>query len=165
MAAAWMLAVASSPDLGKAEARCRPGESGPSLLVSVEGLKDRVGLIKLEVYPDNDAEFLSTETKLLAEGKVFRRVEERVPQSGPVALCARVPGPGSYSVVILHDRNSNHKFAFTVDGVAFPGNPKLGWSKPSAAAARLVAGAHITRTTVVLNYWRGFGMGPVAHGD
>ena len=72
-----------------------------------------------------------------------------------------MPGPGPYSVTLLHDRDSNHKFGFTVDGVGFAGNPKLHWSRPKAEATRLVAGNGITRTAIVLNYWHGLGMSPI----
>lgn len=41
----------TTPDLGKAGAACRPGESGPALIVVVDGLRDRKGLLKLELYP------------------------------------------------------------------------------------------------------------------
>ena len=99
----------STPDLGKAEGRCRSPEDGPSFLVSVEGLKDRRGLIKLEVYPDNDEDFLADDNKLVAAGKVFRRVEEPVPAAGPVQLCIRVPHAGKYAVSLLHDRDSQQE--------------------------------------------------------
>ena len=153
----------STPELGKAEGRCRSPETGPSFLVSVAGLKDRSGLIKVEVYPDNNTDFLADDNKLIAAGKVFRRVEIPAPRSGPVDLCIRVPAPGRYSVMVLHDRNSNHKFDLSIDGVGFAGNPKLGWSKPSAAAASTEAGHGPTPITVVMNYRHGlFSIGPVA---
>ena len=38
--------IRSTPDLGKAEGRCRSGESGPAFLVNVNGLKDRRGMLK-----------------------------------------------------------------------------------------------------------------------
>lgn len=145
----------SSPDLGKAEARCRAGESGPALLIGVEGLKDRRGRLKLEVYPSRDGEFLADDNVLLSQGKVFRRVEQGLPPDGPVQLCARVPGPGAYSVSLLHDRDSNRKFGLSVDGIGFTGNPRLRLAKPSAAATRIVAGAGLTRTAIVINYRQG----------
>jgi len=148
---------------GTVEGACSADEHGPALVVDITGFKDRRGLIKLEVYPPVDGEFLGTDTKLVAEGKTFRRVEERVPASGPVALCVKVPATGTYSVVVLHDRNSDHKFQWTSDGVGFPGNPHIGWGAPKAAAARISVGPHVTRTTVVLNYFRGFGMGPIGN--
>jgi uncharacterized protein (DUF2141 family) len=153
--------VASSPDLGKAEGRCRDHETGPALLIEVAGLKDRSGLIKAEVYPSNDADFLQDDNILINTGKVFRRVEYAVPANGTPTVCIRVPGPGAYSVILMHDRNANRKFNWREDGIGFPGNPHLGWSKPKATSARLVAGGDITRVRIVLNYAKGLGMAPL----
>ncbi len=155
--------VSSSPELGKAEGRCRANEEGPAILVDVDGLKDRRGQIKLEVYPANDDDFLADDNVLVSAGKVFRRVEQPIGPQGPVTLCVRVPGPGSYSIVVLHDRDGNHKFSWWADGVGFAGNPKLGWHKPSAEAARIIAGSGITRTTIVMNYRHGLGEAPLHH--
>ncbi|HJQ16557.1 MAG TPA: DUF2141 domain-containing protein [Allosphingosinicella sp.] len=152
----------SSPSLGIAEGRCRPAEPGPAIIVNVEGLKDRKGLLKLEVYPSNDQDFLVDDNLLIEQGKVFRRAEEPVPAHGPVALCVRVPQPGAYSLSLLHDRDSNRKFSFTSDGVGFPNNPSLGLSKPKAAAARVIAGAGRTSIDIVMNYRRGLlSFGPI----
>ena len=70
------VAVASSPSLGVAQGRCRPNEPGPALLVSIHGLRDRQGAIKLEVYPSNDRDFLADDNVLVNAGKIFRRVYE-----------------------------------------------------------------------------------------
>lgn len=153
--------IPSTPDLGKAEGRCRNDEPGPAVLVQVVGLKDRTGNLKLEVYPANDSDFLADDNILISAGKVFRRVEVPVPQSGPVSLCVRVPGPGAYALSLLHDRDRNRRFGWTVDGIGFSSNPRLGWSKPHAAAARMVAGGGLTRTTIVMNYRRGLGVAPL----
>jgi len=166
VAALPLLAVIILPhaDVGKAEGRCRLNEAGPALLVRVEGLKDRQGNLKLEVYPANDRDFLADDFTLVSAGKVFRRVEVPVPAASPVELCIRVPGPGTYSVSLLHDRDSDRKFDWPNDGVGFAGNPKLGWSKPRAAAAAVTAGAGLTRLTIVLNYHHGLGMSPLVKG-
>lgn len=155
-------ALKSSPDLGKAEGRCRAGEQGPALLVEAVGMKDRTGTMKLEIYPANDKDFLADDNVLIAAGKTFRRVEMPTPQSGPVVLCVRIPGPGSYAVTLLHDRDSNRKFGWKIDGIGFSGNPKLGWSKPSAASARmLVKSGGVSRIAVTMNYRSGLGVGPL----
>lgn len=151
----------STPDLGKTEGRCRAGETGPALLVTAAGMKDHTGNLKLEVYPSNDADFLQDDNILLNAGKTFRRVEEATPQQDQPTLCIRIPGPGTYSVSLLHDRDRNRKFGWKIDGIGFTGNPRLGWSKPKAAATRITAGAGITRVTVVMNYRRGLGVAPL----
>lgn len=157
--------IPSSPDLGKAEGACRPNESGPAFLVDVEGLKDRRGLLKVEVYPDNNHDFLADDNILISEGKTFRRVEMSVPASGTPELCIRVPAPGRYGVMVLHDRDSNHKFGWRSDGIGFAGNPRLGLSKPKADAASATAGPGLTRLDIVMNYQRGLGMRPLHRAD
>ena len=155
-------ALASTPDLGKAAGRCRPGEQGPAFIVTAVGLKDRKGLLKVELYPANNADFLADDNVLIAAGKAFRRVEIAVPASGPVEICIRAPGPGVYALSVLHDRDGNRKFGLSVDGIGFAGNPKLGWSKPAAEAASVRVGAGPTATRVVLNYRQGLlSFGPI----
>lgn len=151
----------SSPDLGKAEGRCRANESGPAFLVNVKGLKDRQGTLKLEVYPANDSDFLADDNVLVGAGKTFRRVEVDVPNAGAPTLCVRLPAAGRYGVSVLHDRDGNRKFGWRVDGIGFAGNPKLGLSKPKASSASATAGSAPTRIDVVMNYRRGLGMRPL----
>lgn len=154
--------IPSTPDLGKAEGQCRPNEPGPAFLVTVDGLKDRKGLLKLEVYPANEKDFLADDNVLVSAGKVFRRVEEAVPGGDPVQLCIRVPGSGDYALSLLHDRDSNRKFGLSVDGIGFSGNPKIGWSKPKAAVASVRAGSGLTHIAIVMNYRHGlFSVAPI----
>ena len=153
--------IPSTPDLGKAAGQCRPGESGPAFLVTAQGLKDRKGKLKLEVYPANDADFLADDNVLVSAGKTFARVEVRVPRDTAPRLCIRVPAPGRYAIILLHDRDGNRTFNWTRDGIGFAGNPKLGWSKPKAANATALAGSAPTPITIVLNYRRGLGVAPL----
>ena len=153
----------SSPQLGTAAGRCRINERGPAYIVSVEGLKDRKGRLRLEVYPSNDEDFLADDNVLVAAGKTFRRVDVPVPQSGPVDLCIRTPASGTYAVSLLHDRDADRKFGWRGDGIGFAGNPRLGWSKPEARSASVVAGEGPTPLDIVLNYQRGLAMKPI-HG-
>src|SRR6476469_609520 len=153
--------LASSPDLGRAAGQCRAHEDGPAFLVSAKGLKDRQGRMKLEVYPDRDEDFLADDNVLVAAGKTFRRVEVDVPASGTPLLCVRVPAPGRYSVMLLHDRDANRKFGWRVDGIGFGGNTALGWSKPRAGSAAVTAGLSPTPVTIVLNYRQGLSMRPL----
>ena len=67
--------------------------------------------------------------------------------------------------MLLHDRDSNHKFGWRVDGLGFAGNPKLGWSKPKADNASATARNGPTPVTIVLNYQRGLAMRPLKKKD
>ena len=155
-------AIKSSPDLGKAEGRCRPGESGPALLIEATGMKDRSGQMKLEIYPGNDQDFLADDNVLVAAGKTFRRVEVPTPQSGAVVLCVRLPGPGTYAVSVLHDRNMDRRFQWKIDGIGFSANPHLGWSKPKAGSSRVIVnGSGVSKISVVMNYKSGLGVAPL----
>lgn len=154
--------IRSTPDLGKAEGLCRPGEKGPAVVVTLVGLKDRAGTMKAEVYPPDDKDFLENDNILVMDGKIFRRSETAMPDSGPVQVCVRLPGPGTYTMMVLHDRDRNRKFGITSDGIGFPNNPKLGLSKPQASAVRFTAGPGITDITIRMNYRRGmFSFGPL----
>lgn len=146
----------STPRLGVEEGRCRPGERGPAILVVVEGLKDRAGQIRAEVYPAREGDFLADDNVLLSSGKVFRRaVVDPLPANGPVRLCLRVPAPGTYSLAVVHARTGKRGFSLLHDGIGFGGNPRLGYGKPKAAAASVVVGPSPTPATVVMNYRTG----------
>jgi uncharacterized protein (DUF2141 family) len=150
--------------LGKAAGQCRPGETGPAVIVNVSGLKDRHGVLRAELYPANDEDFLQDDKILVRSDKTFHRVEMPIPPSGPVSLCIRVPGPGPYTMSLLHDRDANRKFGFSSDGFGFPGNPALKMSKPKAAAAAFTAGKGLTDINIRMNYRRGlFSFGPLKH--
>ena len=158
-------AFPSTPDLGQAAGRCRTGEAGPALIISVVGLKDRIGRLRAELYPANDEDFLADDNVLVSAGKTFRRIEVPVPAIGPVRLCIRAPGPGLYALSVLHDRDSNRKFSLSKDGIGFASNPRLGWSKPKAAVASTRVGAGLTPIIVVLNYRHGLlSFGPIGSG-
>jgi uncharacterized protein (DUF2141 family) len=146
--------------LGGAEGACRPDEHGPALRVALIGLKDRSGVVRVELYPANDRDFLADDTVLIAAGKTFRRVDAPTPASGPAELCIRAPAPGAYAVAVLHDRDGDGRFNPLHDGVGFPNNPRLGLAKPKAAQVSLKIGPAVTRANVVLNYWNGLSIGP-----
>ena len=153
--------IPSTPSLGVAEGQCRPNETGPAILVTVNGLRDRRGELKLEAYPANEHDFLADDNVLIMAGKTFRRVYRTIPAAGPVQMCIRVPGPGAYSLSLLHDRNSDHHFNWSADGIGFSNNPRLGLSAPKAAATSMIAGGGITETQIVMNYRRGLAFRPL----
>jgi len=161
LAAAGLVATAVAGALpkaerGRTEADCRPGEKGPAVEVQVDGMKDRAGSIYLEVYPPNDSDFLASDKRLIAEGKLFRRVPLSPIPQGAIRLCVRVPAPGSYSIIVVHDRDDDGRFSVWRDGIGIPGRSGPLTGRPPAAAARIDAGAGLTVARIVLAYRRGF---------
>ncbi|WP_095011961.1 DUF2141 domain-containing protein [Tsuneonella mangrovi] len=151
--------VPSTPDLGIAAGKCRPNESGPSFMVTPVGMKDTRGNLKIEVYPATKQDFLQDDNILINEGKTFSRVV--VPASTTPPICIRVPSAGTYAVSVLHDRDENRKFGWTVDGIGFSNNPRLGWGKPKADKVAVQAGTKPTPIDVVMNYRHGLGVAPL----
>lgn len=143
---------------------CTAGSTVPALLVWFDGLKDRKGNLRVELFPSNDDDFLEDDFVLEKQGKPFRRIEIATPQAGPVAICVRAPRPGRYSFAMIHDRAGKHKFSFSSDGAGFPGNPKLGWSKPKAAKAAVTLGNGVSEIHVRMNYFHGLGFSPLKKG-
>src|SRR3954454_6349672 len=57
--------LAAGEASGTSGGSCRANEAGPALRVHVEGLKDRTGIVRLELYPDRTGDFLADEARLL----------------------------------------------------------------------------------------------------
>lgn len=153
--------VPPKAERGRSGADCRSAETGPAVSVTVIGLKDRKGKLILELYPDNDADFLQSDKLLIAAGKPFRRVPMTMPSAGPVSICIRAPAPGRYALALLHDRDDNGKFGLSGDGVGFANNPRLGLRKPKAKAVALAVEAGVRPISIIMNYRQGIGVGPV----
>ena len=165
MAVAAAATPVSAQIVGADAAACAPG-AGPAILVTLTGLKDRKGSLKLELYPANEDDFLKDDRDLIAQGKFFRRIRAATPQSGNVSLCIRVPHPGRYALLATHDRDGKNKFNFFSDGAGFPSNRKLGMSRPKLGEAAIDVDSGVTTTTIRMQYLRGVlsGFGPTKDG-
>ncbi|HWK36888.1 DUF2141 domain-containing protein [Sphingomonas sp.] len=135
---------------------------GPAIRVNVTGLKDRLGRLKLELYPATDEDFLKDDRDLVKEGKFFRRIWAATPARGDIALCIRAPAPGRYALLFTHDRDDKNKFNFWKDGAGFPSNARLGRSRPQLSQALITVGPGVTTVAVRAQYLRGLaGFGPI----
>lgn len=148
--------------LGEDASACTSGR-GPAVQVNVTGLKDRSGRLKLELYPATEEDFLKDDHDLVREGKTFRRIWAETPGgSGPVAMCIRVPHPGTFAILFTHDRDHKNKFNFWQDGAGFPSNQRLGRSRPKLRQALVHVGNGVAVVNVRAQYLRGLGgFGPL----
>lgn len=150
---ASLLAVFLPPSGGCA------GQQGVPIQVSLTGLKDRKGRLKLDLYPASEADFLRPGAQLLREGKVYRRVFAVPPAAGPVTLCIAAPSAGRYAVVFTHDRDGKGDDSFSIwsDGAGYVGAQKMGRGKPKLAPSIVEVGPGGANVTIRVQYLRGIG--------
>lgn len=122
--------------------------------VHVDGFKDRVGNLRVQAYGSNPSEFLES-------GKKIVRVEGEVSPAGGMSVCVPLPGPGTYALVVLHDRDANGRLSVWSDGVGFSRNPKLGLSKPDYSRVKVTLPSGTTDIDVILNYRQGLSVRPL----
>ena len=122
--------------------------------VHVTGFKDRVGNLRVQVYGADPEEFLES-------GKKIVRVEGEVSPSGDMNVCVPLPGPGTYALVVLHDRDSNGRLSVWNDGVGFSRNPRLGLSMPDHSKVKVSVPNGTTDIQVTLNYRQGLSVRPL----
>ena len=141
--------------LGPDAAACTPGAKKPAVLVSVNGFKNRVGRVRVQLYGNNPSDFL-------AKGKKLRRIDLPVTGSGAMNVCVAVPKAGTYAIAVRHDADGNGKSNWN-DGGGFSNNPKLSLLdlKPSLRETAVSVGNGVKPVSVVLNYRRGLKIAPV----
>jgi uncharacterized protein (DUF2141 family) len=126
--------------------QCTQGK-GPAVLVTVRGIKEPSGNIRVQSYP-------AISSAWLAKGRWLHRVETRA-SAGSMSICMPVPSEGKYGIAVRHDVNGNGKTDFTQDGGGFSNNPSisiLNFGKPSVTKVAFEAGPGVTRITVNLKY-------------
>lgn len=126
--------------------RCAAG-NGPAVLVSVRGVKESAGRIRVQSYP-------ATGSAWLAKGRWLHRVETRA-NAGNMSFCVPIPAEGKYGIAVRHDRNANGKTDISQDGGGFSNNPSiniLNLGKPAVSKVAFQAGPGVTRISINLRY-------------
>jgi uncharacterized protein (DUF2141 family) len=148
-------AASAQTGLGPDAAFCAAGTKRPALLVKVDGFKNRVGRLRLQLYGSNPDDFLE-------RGKKVRRVDLPVSRAGPMQVCLAVPRPGVYALAVRHDADANGKTGWN-DGGGFSNNPKLSLMnlKPNHKLAAFTVGNGVKPLNIILNYRRGLSIAPI----
>ncbi len=154
-------ALAQAPILGPDAALCAKGSNANALLLTIDGMKNRNGTLRVELWPGVEGDFLRDHHELVAEGKAYERVTITPPASGPAKVCVKLPGPGTYAVGAFHSPAGVRKFNVRQDGVTFTRNPKVGLAKPKAKEVAVTYGPGVNEEVVVLNYLQGLAMRPL----
>ena len=148
-------AVPAAAALGPDAAACSSGANRPAMLISVNGFKNRVGKLRVQLYGGDPKTFLERGAKL-------KRIDLPVTRSGAMNVCVAVPKAGTYAIAVRHDADANGKTNWN-DGGGFSGNPKLSILKlkPSYRSAAVAVGGGVKVVPVVLNYRSGLSIAPI----
>ncbi len=133
---------------------CKPGHPAYAI-VTIKGLKDNKGDLILEVYPDNEKDFLKNR---------LGRTDSPIPEGTDPTLCVELPGPGRYAIVVHHDRDADNKFDLFKDGYGFSNNPHIAFSTPSVDDVAIDAKGRVTHLTIDVHYFFSSGARPPQRG-
>lgn len=138
--------VVAGQEVSNDLSRCTAGK-GPAVLVSVRGVKESTGRVRVQSYP-------ATGSAWLAKGRWLHRIESRA-SAGVMNFCVPVPAEGKYGIAVRHDRNANGKTDINQDGGGFSNNPSiniLNLGKPTVSKVAFQAGTGVTKITINLKY-------------
>ncbi|MGB3378640.1 DUF2141 domain-containing protein [Allopontixanthobacter sediminis] len=133
--------------LGNNLAKCAPG-AGPAVKVTVNGIKQSSGKIRVQSYNGTKADWLE-------KGRWLARVEAPA-KSGTMVFCVPVPSSGTYGIAVRHDVNGNGKTDIREDGGAMSNNPSINifnLGKPSYQKTAFNAGSGVTSISVTMKYF------------
>ncbi len=121
-------------------------EAGQVLLqVNVKGLQNLEGRVRAQIYSSDPDEFLEKGMKLV-------RVDMPIDGADEPTLCVPLPSPGTYALVVLHDKNANGKADFFTEGFGFSNNPKLSLGPPDPEEVMFLADVGISQHDISLSY-------------
>jgi uncharacterized protein (DUF2141 family) len=148
--------ASAQPAILGPEAEACQTEGKPAVLVKVHGLKTRTGVVRVQVYGSNPADFL-------AKGRKLKRVDVPVTDAGAMNVCVELPRAGNYAVAVRHDVDGNGKSGWN-DGGGFSRNPKISLTslKPDYGDVVVQVGKDVRPLDIVLNYRRGLSIRPIA---
>jgi uncharacterized protein (DUF2141 family) len=154
-ACGFAAAAPAQAALGPDAAACSAGANRPAMLVSINGFKNRVGKLRIQLYGNNPADFLE-------RGKKLKRIDLPVTRGGAMNVCVAVPHAGVYAIAVRHDADNNGKTNWN-DGGGFSNNPKLSILKlkPSHRSTAVTVGSGVRIVPVVLNYRSGLSIAPI----
>lgn len=151
------LAGAQAATLGPYAASCQNG--GPAVIARVTGLKARTGVIRVQLYTDNEATFLEKK-------RYIERVDVPATRDGAMDICVPVPKAGRYAISVRHDLDGNGKTSRS-DGGGFSGNPKVSLGdlalkrKPDIGKVAFTVSNAPRVVPVTLNYVQGLSFKPI----
>ena len=117
---------------------------GQTALVHVRNIRSDEGNIRVEIYANNEDEFLQGDKRL-------NRID--VPSADYERdVCLILPAAEKYALVVIHDRNANDKADFFTEGFGFSNNVKLKLAKPKLKDVAFQATKGVNPMDITLTY-------------
>jgi uncharacterized protein (DUF2141 family) len=126
--------------------RCAAG-AGPAVMVTVNGVKNSAGLVRVQAYRATPADWLQ-------KGRWLSRIEAPA-KAGTMTFCVPVPSAGDYAIAVRHDVNGNGDTDIMTDGGAMSNNPSiniLNLGKPSVSRTTFAVGKGVKAIRVQMRY-------------
>ena len=117
---------------------------GQTALVRVRNIRSTEGNVRVEIYPNDEDDFLDGDKRL-------NRID--VPSADYERdVCLILPGVKKYALVVIHDRNANDKADFFTEGFGFSNNIKLKLAKPKLEDVVFQAKEGLNQMQIDLSY-------------
>lgn len=126
---------------------CAPG-AGPAVRVTVNGVKNSSGKVRVQVYRGTKSEWLE-------KGRWLNRIEMPA-RKGSMTFCVPVPASGTYAIAARHDANGNGSTDIRQDGGAMSRDPSISifnLGKPSVDKTRFNVGAQGGSIAITMKYF------------
>jgi len=126
---------------------CAPG-GGPSVRVTINGIKSSSGTVRAQVYNGTRADWLES-------GRWLNRIELPA-RRGRMTICLPVPESGNYAVAVRHDVNGNGSTDIRSDGGAMSNNPSINifnLGKPGIDKTRFSVGRGVSSIAITMKYF------------
>jgi len=109
-------AAVSATVLGPHAQVCEASADHPAILVRINGLSRREGMLHVQTYGGNPDMWFE-------KGAYLERVDVAPPANGSIEVCMPVPHAGTYAVLVKHDLGGG-TFGLN-NGGGFSGNPSV----------------------------------------
>ena len=126
---------------------CAPG-AGPSVRVTINGVKNSNGTVRAQVYNGTGADWLES-------GRWLNRIELPA-RRGRMTVCLPVPASGNYAIAVRHDVNGNGSTDIRTDGGAMSNDPSINifnLGKPGIDKTRFSVGRGVSSIAITMKYF------------
>lgn len=126
---------------------CAPG-AGPAVRVTINGVKNASGKVRVQVYNGTRSDWLES-------GRWLNRIELPARQ-GRMTVCMPVPSSGPYAIAVRHDVNGNGSTDIRTDGGAMSNDPSINifnLGKPGVEKTRFNVGSGVESISITMKYF------------